>query len=90
MVTFPHRLLLVRQTFPDRRLDDVRAQARRQLENSGFAARLRPGARVAIGVGSRGIANIATIVHSTVQYLAGSRDGAIHRSRDGKPWCRDP
>ena len=33
-----------------------------------FAARLRPGARIAIGVGSRGIANIATIVHSTVQY----------------------
>ena len=64
----PSRLLLVRQNFPDRRLADVSAAARRQLEDSSFAARLRPGARVAIGVGSRGIANISTIVHSVVQY----------------------
>ena len=64
----PSRLLLVRQNFPDLRLADVRAEVRHQLERSGFAARLRPGARVAIGVGSRGIANIATIVESVVQY----------------------
>lgn len=64
----PSRLLLVRQNFPDLRLGDVRAETRSQLEHSNFAARLRPGARVAIGVGSRGIANIATIVQSTVQY----------------------
>jgi hypothetical protein len=65
---FPPRLLLVRQNFPDRRLPDVRTEARRQLERSGFAARLQPGARVAIGVGSRGIANIAIIVQSVVDY----------------------
>ena len=64
----PSRLLLVRQSLPDLRLADVRAEARRQLERSGFAARLQPGARVAIGVGSRGIANIAAIVQSVVQY----------------------
>jgi hypothetical protein len=64
----PTRLLIVRQHFPDLRLADVRAEVRRQLEQSGFAARLRPGASVAIGVGSRGIANIADIVHSTVAY----------------------
>jgi hypothetical protein len=64
----PSRLLVVRQNFPDRRLADVRAETRRQLEQSGFATRLRPGARVAVGVGSRGIANIAAIVESTVQY----------------------
>jgi hypothetical protein len=64
----PSRLLLVHQSFPDLRLADVRAEARRQLEQSGFAARLQPGARVAIGVGSRGIANIAAIVQSVVQY----------------------
>ena len=64
----PASLLIVRQDFPDLRLDDAGAEARRQLERSGFATRLRPGARVAIGVGSRGIAGIATIVHSAVQY----------------------
>ena len=64
----PSRLLIVRQNFPDLRLADVRAEARLQLERSGFATRLQPGARVAIGVGSRGIANIADIVESAVQY----------------------
>ncbi len=34
----------------------------------GFAARVPPGARIALGVGSRGIANIATIVRATVDY----------------------
>jgi hypothetical protein len=64
----PSRLLLVRQTFPDLRLADVAGEVTRQLEASGFAARLRPGSHIAIGVGSRGIANIAVIVHGVVQY----------------------
>ncbi len=64
----PSRLLIVRQDFPDFRLADVRADARARLEECGLAARLQPGARVAIGVGSRGIANIDVIVHSVVQY----------------------
>jgi hypothetical protein len=67
----PSRLLVVRQNFPDRRLADVRTETQRQLERSGFAGRLRPGARVAVGVGSRGIANIADIVRGTVQYWRG-------------------
>ncbi len=67
----PSRLLVVRQHFPDRRLTDVRAETHRQLGQSGFAAHLQPGARVAIGVGSRGIANIATIVQSVVEYWRG-------------------
>jgi len=64
----PSRLIVIRQQFPDRRLPDVRGEVRRQLEQSGFAGLLQPGARVAIGVGSRGIANIATIVQSVVEY----------------------
>src|SRR5215472_11672185 len=64
---FP-RLLLVRQNFPDRRIPDVAAEVRSQLSSAGFAGRLKPGARVAIGVGSRGIHNIATIVRNVVQY----------------------
>jgi len=64
---FPH-LLVIRQKFPDRRIVDVPGAVRAQLAGSGFAAKLKPGARVAIGVGSRGIHNIATIVHNVVQY----------------------
>jgi len=64
---FP-RLCLVRQKFPDRRIPDTAAEVRKQLAASGFASRVKPGGRVAIGVGSRGIHNIATIVRSVVQY----------------------
>jgi len=64
---FP-RLFLVRQHFPDRRIPDVAPEVGRQLAESGFAERLAPGARVAIGVGSRGIANIATIARAIADY----------------------
>jgi hypothetical protein len=62
------RLLVVRQKFSDRRIPDVAAEVRSQLGASNFAARLKPGARIAIGVGSRGIHNIASIVRSAVRY----------------------
>lgn len=62
------RLLIVRQKFPERRIPDVAAEVRKQLTGSGFAARMKPGARVAIGVGSRGIHNIASIVRGTVEF----------------------
>ena len=62
------RLMVVRQKFTDRRIPDVAAEVRKQLSDSGFATRLKPGARVAIGVGSRGIHNIATIVRNVVQF----------------------
>ena len=64
---FP-RLMIVRQKFPDRRIPDVAAEVHKQLDASGFASRVRPGGRVAIGVGSRGIHNIATIVRNVVAF----------------------
>ena len=64
---FP-RLLIARQKFPDRRIQDVAAGVRSQLAASGFSQRVKPGARIAIGVGSRGIHGIATIVRSVVDY----------------------
>src|SRR5437867_6946682 len=62
------RLLMVRQNFPDRSIRDIPAEVRKQLSAAPFASRLKPGARVAIGVGSRGITNIATIVHAAVDF----------------------
>ncbi len=64
---FP-RILHVRQNFPDRRIADVAAEVQRELRDAGFASRLKPGARVAIGVGSRGITNIATIARATAAF----------------------
>ena len=64
---FP-RLYLVRQNFPDRRIADIPATVHQELGRAGIGANLKPGSRVAIGVGSRGIANIAIIARSAVEY----------------------
>src|SRR6266403_3453848 len=62
------RLLLVRQNFPDRSIRDIPSTVKEELSAAPFASRLKPGARIAIGVGSRGITNIATIVRAGVDY----------------------
>ena len=64
-------LLPVRQHFPDRGLKDIPGEIQRQLSQSAFASRVKPGARIAVGVGSRGIANTSTIVRAVVDYWKG-------------------
>lgn len=62
------RLLYVRQHFPDRSIRDIPGEVQKQLASAEFGARLRPGSRVAIGVGSRGIRNIDKIVRAVVKF----------------------
>ncbi len=62
------RILLVRQHFDEHRVADIPAEVQKQLSGAGFAGRLKPGAKVAIGVGSRGITNLAAIVRSVVDF----------------------
>ncbi|MBZ5602815.1 MAG: hypothetical protein LAO79_10965 [Acidobacteriia bacterium] len=69
------RMLQVRQHFPDRSISDIPGTVAREL--APLAATLKPGARIAIGVGSRGIADIATIVRAAVDFF---------KSRDLKPF----
>jgi hypothetical protein len=71
------RLLTVRQNFPDRSLSDIPATITRELTSAHFGANLPPGSRIAIGVGSRGIANLATIVRTVVDFW---------KSRGAKPF----
>jgi len=66
-MTLP-RMLLVKQNFPDRSLSDIPGTTLKELRDSGFGQTLKPGATVAIGVGSRGIGNIATIVGTVVSF----------------------
>jgi len=61
-------MLRIRQHFPDRAIKDIPAAVAAELKRADFASKLKPGSRVAIGVGSRGIANIATIVRAVVDY----------------------
>ena len=62
------RFVLVRQSFPNRAIGNIPLHVHTELSASGIADRLPKGARIAIGVGSRGISNIATIVKSVVDF----------------------
>jgi hypothetical protein len=62
------RFAHVRQSFPNRAIADIPQHVRQELQASGIASRVPKGARIAIGVGSRGISNIATIVKSVVAF----------------------
>jgi len=66
-MVFP-RMYVVRQNFPDRRIADIPATVQKEMGQSSFGTGLKPGSRIAIGVGSRGIANIATIARAVAQY----------------------
>jgi hypothetical protein len=59
----------LRQTAPQPALTDVAGEVRRQWHDSRVAGRIRRGSRVAVGVGSRGIANLSTIVRATLDSL---------------------
>lgn len=59
----------VSQNPPRPRVIDIAAEVRRQLAGSRFLERVKPGASVAIGVGSRGIGKIAEVVRSLVDEL---------------------
>ena len=65
----PDMLLEVHQTFVAQRVADVSAAVCASLEGSGLLALIQPGETVAVGVGSRGIANIAAIARATVARL---------------------
>ncbi len=62
------RFVLVEQEFPDRAIANIPEHIHKELSASDFASRVPKGGRVAIGVGSRGISNIATIVRSVVEF----------------------
>jgi len=61
------RMVRVRQKFARPRLTDIPAGVRDALERARTS--IKPGDVVAVGAGSRGIANIATIVRATVDWL---------------------
>ncbi len=59
----------IRQRLNQPRVADLRAAVRQQLQSSRLASRVPKGGSVAIGVGSRGIADIALLAKATVDTL---------------------
>jgi hypothetical protein len=66
-MNFP-RFVHVQQAFPNRAIADIPGYVRHELSQSDFASRVPKGARIAIGVGSRGISNIGAIVKAVVAF----------------------
>ena len=63
------RMVRARQLFPDEALPDVAAALRAELARPAIAARIRPGMRVALAVGSRGLADLPLLVKVAVEEL---------------------
>jgi hypothetical protein len=68
MTNFP-RLAAIRQLVPTAPLADVAQAVRDELSRIELGARIRPGARIAVAAGSRGITDYALIVGTVVAEL---------------------
>ncbi len=60
---------LIKQIAPQPEVTDISAETISQWESSGLHQKIKPGDNVAVGVGSRGIANLSTIVKATLAYF---------------------
>jgi len=65
--SFP-QMYRLRQSFDAPTLSDIPGEVERQLAGLNLGSKVRPGQTVAITAGSRGIANIATIIKATVDH----------------------
>jgi hypothetical protein len=59
----------IRQRFEGPAVADIPAAVRAELARADVASVIKPGETVALTAGSRGVANIATIVKATADYL---------------------
>ena len=60
---------LVRRHFSSEHIEDVAGAVRDQLAKVGLSQRVEPGQRIAVTAGSRGVANIATIIGTIIEEL---------------------
>lgn len=67
---FP-KVVKVRQKFPRPRVEDIESALREQLNKEEISASIRPGMSVALTAGSRGVAEIDTILRVLVSILKG-------------------
>ncbi|MGG2199492.1 MULTISPECIES: DUF362 domain-containing protein [Paenibacillus] len=63
------KMVRIRQKFDATRLEDPVAVLRTELNKPGAMDRIRPGQRVAVAVGSRGVAHIADFTRATVEAI---------------------
>jgi hypothetical protein len=67
---FP-RMVPLRQIFPTPRPLNIPAKIEEEFDSHRIAGTIRPGSRIAVAVGSRGISNLAEVVAAVVKNLRG-------------------
>lgn len=63
------KMIKVAQRFAAEAIDDVPARVLQELSHQRFKGRIKPGMRIAICAGSRGIHNYAPVIRHTVDFL---------------------
>ena len=63
------KMIRVKQNFEDHKIDDVAAAVKKQIERPEIKGTISPGKTIAVGVGSRGVANINIAVKALVESL---------------------
>lgn len=63
------KMATISQSFPSNRLTDVAGALRKELNKSNITERVRPGMRIAVAVGSRGLADLPVLVQGIVSEL---------------------
>ena len=67
-MSFP-RIYRIRQPFDNTAVKDIPASVKAELTGLSLEKKVKPGQKVAVTAGSRGVANIAEILKATVGYL---------------------
>ena len=67
-ITIP-QMRRVQQLFPNDTVADIPKTVAAQLEASGIRAKIKPGARIAVCAGSRGLASLPVLVKATVDWV---------------------
>lgn len=63
------RMVKIEQTFPNTKITDIAGVIKQQLAKPEIAGKIRPGMKIAVAVGSRGVAEIPTIARSVISEL---------------------
>ncbi|MDR3280475.1 MAG: nickel-dependent lactate racemase [Synergistaceae bacterium] len=63
------RMYKVRQSFPRPKLDDIERRVSDEISRPEIKGRIKPGASVAVGVGSRGVKNLSVIVRAVLNQI---------------------
>jgi hypothetical protein len=71
-MTMIPKMIEVTQSFPPSKTLDIQELVREQFAKSGVLAQVTPGMRIAVGVGSRGVSNLAEIVKAALEVLIGA------------------